>query len=39
MLRGMKETGTEAMREDATDHTCMIWSRLEQNAIKKIKSK
>ena len=28
MLRGMKETCTEAMREDATGHTCMIWSFL-----------
>ena len=26
MLCGMKETCTKAMREDATGHTCMIWS-------------
>ena len=28
MVHGMKETCTEAMREDATGHTCMIWSFL-----------
>ena len=39
MLRGMKETCAEAMREDATGHTCMIWLQLEQNMIKKIKLK
>ena len=39
MLCGMKETYTEATRDDVTGHTCIIWSRLEQNAIKKIKLK
>ena len=28
MLRGVKETCTEATREDVTGHTCMIWSFL-----------
>ena len=29
----MKETCNEATSEDATGHTCMIWSRLEQNVL------
>ena len=28
MLCGMTGTCTKAMREDATGHTCMIWSFL-----------
>ena len=33
MIHGMKEKCIEDMRKDVTGHTCMIWSRLEQNAI------
>ena len=35
----MKQTFTEAMREDVKGHTCIIWCLLEKNAMKKIKSK
>ena len=36
MLRGMKETGTEATREDATGCTCMIWSFLPLRTTHKV---
>ena len=36
MLRGMKETCTKATREDATGHTCMVWSFLPLRTTHKV---
>ena len=36
MLHGMKETCTKATREDATGHTCMMWSFLPLRTMHKV---
>ena len=36
MLHVMKETCTKATREDATGHTCMIWSFLPLRTTQKV---